>query len=210
MYCTKIWKIARNIVSLGYDDRRKVPWELKEEIWRSLKNAYKVPENVKDKAIKKANLAWKKSKIPLRQICDKCSSNAEMRNKKPGNVKKEDWDAFVVMMSKDEDYLVRARGKLARIQLKALHRMDRAGIATRRHEMEKESPTGSVTRAQVYVDTHVYQEIPEESLDPESYEAKSRQLVVISLGLVIYLVGFPSSVFCYPPMCHFCILCRER
>ncbi|KAI3982357.1 hypothetical protein MKX01_037890, partial [Papaver californicum] len=43
--------------------------------------------------------------------------------------------------------------------------------------MEKASPTGSVTRAHVYVATHVYQELPKESLDPESYEAKLRTLV---------------------------------
>ncbi|KAI3890108.1 hypothetical protein MKW92_016367, partial [Papaver armeniacum] len=54
------------------------------------------------------------------------------------------------------------------------------GIARRRHLMEQQSPTGSVSRSVVYLATHVYQEIPQEHLelmDPNCYEIKCREYV---------------------------------
>ncbi|KAI3984464.1 hypothetical protein MKX01_000127 [Papaver californicum] len=37
-YATKVGKISKSIVSPSYTNWRKVPWELKEEVWRAIKN----------------------------------------------------------------------------------------------------------------------------------------------------------------------------
>ncbi|KAI3956155.1 hypothetical protein MKW92_021564, partial [Papaver armeniacum] len=48
-FSSKIGAITRNVVSPHYEDWRIVPSVFKEEIWRSLKNEYRVPEIVKGK-----------------------------------------------------------------------------------------------------------------------------------------------------------------
>ncbi|RZC47235.1 hypothetical protein C5167_040199 [Papaver somniferum] len=142
MYATKMGKITRNLVPPSIKSWKQVPLPLKEEIWRSLSNAYMVPEYVKAKALKMANMLWKNAKTKLRAMCDDCSSVVEMRKRIPKNLKKEDWDAFVDIVSKGEDKEVRERMKRARSKLKAAHSTGRRGIAQRRHEMEQASPTG--------------------------------------------------------------------
>ncbi|RZC59738.1 hypothetical protein C5167_007043 [Papaver somniferum] len=126
------------------------------------------------------NLLWKNAKTKLRAMCDDCSSVAEMRKRIPKNLKKEDWDDFVDIVSKGEDKEVRERMKRARSKLKAAHSTGRRGIAQRRHEMEQASPTGKVLRVDLYLATHVYQEMSEEDrlhFDPLSYEVTSRDYV---------------------------------
>lgn len=73
--------IAKSIVSPSYVTWRKVPPELKEEVWRAIKNVYKVPEFFKDKAIKMANKAWRNGKTPLRRMCD--TAGAALAEKNP-------------------------------------------------------------------------------------------------------------------------------
>ncbi|RZC78368.1 hypothetical protein C5167_002555 [Papaver somniferum] len=179
-YATKLGKITRNLVPPSIKSWKQVPLPLKEEIWRSLSNAYMVPEYVKAKALKMANLLWKNAKTKLRAMCDDCSSVAEMRKRIPKNLKKEDWDAFVDIVSKGEDKEVRERMKRARSKIKAAHSTGRRGIAQRRHEMEQASPTGKVLRVDLYLATHVYQEMSEEdrlNFDLLSYEVTSRDYV---------------------------------
>lgn len=107
---------------------------MKESIWKSITNDYMVPEVMKAKVLKRAHKAWKNSKTPVRLICDKYSTVAEMKNNRPGNVRKEDWELFVDMVSKDEDRVLRDKMKRARKELKALHSTGRDGIASRREE----------------------------------------------------------------------------
>ncbi|XP_026428585.1 uncharacterized protein LOC113324480 [Papaver somniferum] len=156
-----------------------------------------VPEYLKAKALKMANLLWKNAKTKLRAMCDDCSSVAEMRKRIPKNLKKEDWDAFVDIVSKGEDKEVRERMKRARSKLKAAHSTGRRGIAQRRHEMEQESPTSKVLRVDLYLATHVYQEMSEEDrlhFDPLSYEVTSRDYVVLGRDGRGVVRGFGGGV----------------
>ncbi|XP_026418767.1 uncharacterized protein LOC113314165 isoform X2 [Papaver somniferum] len=197
MYATKMGKITRNLVPPSIKSWKQVPLPLKEEIWRSLSNAYMVPEYVKAKALKMANMLWKNAKTKLRAMCDDCSSVVEMRKRIPKNLKKEDWDAFVDIVSKGEDKEVRERMKRARSKLKAAHSTGRRGIAQRRHEMEQASPTGKVLRVDLYLATHVYQEMSEEDrlhFDPLSYEVTSRDYVVLGRDGRGVVRGFGGGV----------------
>ncbi|RZC47106.1 hypothetical protein C5167_040058 [Papaver somniferum] len=176
-YATKLGKITINLVPPSIKSWKQVPLPLKEEIWRSLSNAYMVPEYLKAKALKMTNMLWKNAKTKLRAMCDDCSSVAEMRKRIPKNLKKEDWDAFVDIVSKGEDKEVRERMKRARSKIKAAHSTGRRAIAKRRHEMEQASPTGKVLRVDLYLATHVYQEMSEEDRLNVSYEVTSRDYV---------------------------------
>ncbi|XP_026381069.1 uncharacterized protein LOC113275733 isoform X1 [Papaver somniferum] len=178
-FSTKLGKITRNLASPGYITWKDVLLPVKESIWKSITNDYMVPQVLKDKVLKRAHKAWKNSKTPLRLICDKYTTVAEMKNNRPGNVRKEDWEKFVDMVNKDEDRVIREKMKRARKELKALHSIGRVGIASRREEMEKQNPIVQVTRVDLYLVTHVYQEVPEEdlaNLDPLSYEKTVREL----------------------------------
>ncbi|RZC65075.1 hypothetical protein C5167_008775 [Papaver somniferum] len=180
-YSTKVGVNAKSIVSPSYETWRKVPPELKEEVWRAIKNVYNVPEFFKDKAIKMANKSWRNGKTPLRKVCDDVGATVSgKKSKRPRNQKKEDWEAFVDMVNKDSDKVVRVRGRTARKAVKALHSTGRDGIAQCRHIMEQQSPTGTVSRSVVFVATHVYQELPEEDLeqfDPNDYEEEVKELL---------------------------------
>lgn len=191
-YSTKVGNIVRSEISPAFDDWRNVPWEQKELAWKSLKNFYRVPEFIKDKFLKMCNSSWKNRKRDLRKVCDKYPTVAERKNNNPGDVKKEHWEAFVDMHNTDKDKKLRVIGKTSRKQLKALHSTGRDGIARRRDVMEEQSPTGSVTRSEVYLATHVYQEIPEDQLnqlDPNDYEFTCRKYVVsVDFSLVFDLL----------------------
>ncbi|KAI3904223.1 hypothetical protein MKW92_040868, partial [Papaver armeniacum] len=172
-YATRVGTIARNIFPPHHEDWRDVPWVLKEEIWRAIKNEYRVPAIIKSKAIRMANKSWKNKKITLRKWCDQFNTVAERKNNRPNGVKREDWEKFVDLHNSEVDQILREIGKESRKLLKALHTTGRECIARRRHVMEQQSPTGSVSRFVVYLATHVYKEIPQEALelmDPNCYE----------------------------------------
>lgn len=65
-YASILGVIDRSVVSPHYEDWRIVTSEYKEEIWRSLKNEYKVPEIIKVKALRMENKSWKNRKTKLR------------------------------------------------------------------------------------------------------------------------------------------------
>ncbi|XP_026429997.1 uncharacterized protein LOC113326492 [Papaver somniferum] len=164
-YATTVGTIARNIVPPCIEDWRSVPCGLKEEIWRVIKNEYKVPEVIKCKALRMENKSWKNIKTILKKWCDRFSTVAERKNNRPQGVKSDDWEKFVKMHDSEEDQKLREIGKESKKLLKVLHTTGRDGIARRRHIMEQQSPTGSVSRTVVYLATNVYQEIPQEALD---------------------------------------------
>ncbi|KAI3955688.1 hypothetical protein MKW98_006048, partial [Papaver atlanticum] len=179
-YATRVGTISRSIVPPCFEDWRSVPCVLKEEIWRAIKNEYKVPEIIKCNALRMANKSWKNKKTTLRKWCDQFSTVAERKNNRPQGVKREDWEKFVKMHDSEEDQKLREIGKESRKLLKVLHTTGRDGIARRPHIMEQQSPTGSVSRTVVYLATHVYQEIPQEELDvmdPDCYDVKCREYV---------------------------------
>lgn len=149
-FSTKLGKITRNLASPGYITWKDVLLPVKESIWKSITNDYMVPQVLKDKVLKRAHKAWKNSKTPLRLICDKYTTVAEMKNNRPGNVRKEDWEKFVDMVNKDEDRVIREKMKRARKELKALHSIGRVGIASRREEMEKQNPIVQKTVRELY------------------------------------------------------------
>ncbi|KAI3984463.1 hypothetical protein MKX01_000126, partial [Papaver californicum] len=127
-----------------------------------------------------ANKSWRNEKTNLRLLCDGSTTIAERKNKRPANQKKEDWEALVDVVSDDKDKTIRLRRKRARKEVKALHSTGRHGIVRRRHVMEQQSPTGSVSGSVVFLDTHVYQELPEEQpaqLGPDDYEARCKRYV---------------------------------
>ncbi|XP_026386170.1 uncharacterized protein LOC113281597 [Papaver somniferum] len=126
------------------------------------------------------NKSWKNRKTKLRRWCDKFDTVAAKKNNRPTSVRREDWERFVDLCITDKDKKLREIGKESRKLLKDLHTTGRDGIARRRHVMEQQSPTGTVSRSVVYLATHVYQEIPQEHLDlmdPNCYEIKCREYV---------------------------------
>ncbi|KAI3951927.1 hypothetical protein MKW98_012132, partial [Papaver atlanticum] len=179
-YATRVGAIARSIVPLCIEDWRSVNWVLKEEIWRAIKNEYRVPKVIKSKALRMANKSWNNMKTILRKWCDQFNTVAERLNNRPQGVKREDCEKFVKLHNSKADQKLREIGKESRKLLKALHTTGRDDIARRQHVMEQQSPTGSVTRTVVYLVTHVYQDIPEEQLelmDPYFYEINCREYV---------------------------------
>lgn len=205
---TRCGKIARSTVPPHYATWKQVPLIYKDEVWKCLKNEFVLPEALKAKALFKANIAWKRSKGVLRLLCDGCDL-AAMRKIIPKYIKEEDWELFIMMVSNEADWIPRVRGQEARAAVKALHTTGRAGIARRRHEMEQASPTGMVTRTELFLATHVYQEIPEEdlmNLDPQSYEVTSRNLIVSFPFLFINITSWVSFLSAYV---WFLLYCAE-
>ncbi|KAJ6807042.1 uncharacterized protein M6B38_273440 [Iris pallida] len=120
-FSSAVGMIAKAHCPPGIEDWRRVPKNIKEDIWKSVKNEYQVPEIYKDKILKKANSAWRNWKRELRKICDRVETVAERKSIVVEAIKKEDWEAFVDLHSTNEDQARRDSGRNARKKVKILH-----------------------------------------------------------------------------------------
>ncbi|KAI3916514.1 hypothetical protein MKW92_007585 [Papaver armeniacum] len=165
-FATDIGKIVRAFCRPAIESWRKVPDSMKENIWINIIARYVVPEIYKPNVLARASKSYKTWKSQLRGEMDKHETIAEKKNNMPWRLisNREDWESFVDFCNTDEDKKRRAAGRKARENLEFLHSCGRKGIYRKLYELEKESPTGEVNRAAIFVDTHVSKNIN----DPES------------------------------------------
>ncbi|RZC63076.1 hypothetical protein C5167_024822 [Papaver somniferum] len=166
VFATDIGRIVRVHCPPAIESWTKVPNSMKENIWKDIVMKYVVPEIYKPSVLLRANKAYKNWKRQLRVELDKHETIAERKRNMPKRMikKREDWESFVDFCNTDEDRKRRAIGKKAREGLEFLHSCGRKGIHRKIYDLEKESPTGEVTRAAIFLDTHISKKIN----DPES------------------------------------------
>ncbi|KAI3863350.1 hypothetical protein MKX03_023290 [Papaver bracteatum] len=166
VFATDIGRIVRAHCRPAIESWTKVPNSVKDNIWKDIVIKYVVPEIYKPNVLLRANKAYKNWKRQLRVEMDKHETIAERKINMPKRMikKREDWESFVDFCNTDEDRKRRAIGKKAREGLEFLHSCGRKGIHRKIYELEKESPTGEVSRAAIFLDTH----IPKNVNDPES------------------------------------------
>ncbi|RZC55867.1 hypothetical protein C5167_014730 [Papaver somniferum] len=166
VFATDIGRIVRAHCPPAIESWTKVPNSMKDNIWRDIVIKYVVPEIYKPNVLLRANKAYKTWKRQLRVELDKHETTAERKINMPKRLikKREDWESFVDFCNTDEDRKRRAIGKKAREGLEFLHSCGRKGIHRKIYDLEKESPTGEVSRAAIFLDTH----IPKNINDPES------------------------------------------
>ncbi|KAI3957988.1 hypothetical protein MKW98_020630 [Papaver atlanticum] len=166
VFATDIGRIVRLHCPPAIESWTKVPHSIKDNIWKDIVIKYVVPEIYKPNVLLRANKAYKNWKRQLRVELDKHDTVAERKINMPKRLIKnrEDWESFVDFCNTDEDKKRRAIGKKAREGLEFLHSCGRKGIHRKIYDLEKESPTGEVTRAAIFLDTH----IPKNINDPES------------------------------------------
>ncbi|KAI3915758.1 hypothetical protein MKW92_033187 [Papaver armeniacum] len=166
VFATDIGRIVRAHCRPAIESWTKVPNSIKDDIWKDIVIKYVVPEIYKPNVLLRANKAYKNWKRQLRVEMDKHDTIAERKRNMPKRMIKnrEDWESFVDFCNTDEDRKRRAIGKKAREGLEFLHSCGRKGIHRKIYELEKESPTGEVTRAAIFLDTHISKQIN----DPES------------------------------------------
>ncbi|KAI3974182.1 hypothetical protein MKX01_033433, partial [Papaver californicum] len=87
---------------------------------------------------------------------DKHETIAEKKRNMPERLitNREDWERFVGFCNTEEDRKRRTSGKKAREAVQFLPSCGRRGIFWKIYDVEKESPTGEVDRAVVFVETH--------------------------------------------------------
>ncbi|XP_026388851.1 uncharacterized protein LOC113283731 [Papaver somniferum] len=176
-FATDIGKIVRAFCRPAIESWRKVPDSMKENIWINIIARYVVPEIYKPNVLSRASKSYKTWKSQLRVEMDKHETVAEKQINMPWRLisNREDWESFVDFCNTDEDKKHRAAGRKARENLEFLHSCGRKGIYRKLYELEKESPTGEVNRAAIFVDTHVSKNIN----DPESSSISDIKLRLI-------------------------------
>ncbi|KAI3957989.1 hypothetical protein MKW98_020631 [Papaver atlanticum] len=176
-FATDIGKIVRACCRPAIESWRKVPNSMKENIWINIIARYVVPEIYKPNVLSRASKSYKTWKSQLRVEMDKHETIAEKKINMPWRLisNREDWESFVDFCNTDEDKKRRAAGRKARENLEFLHSCGRKGIYRKLYELEKESPTGEVNRAAIFVDTHVSKNIN----DPESSSISDIKLRLI-------------------------------
>ncbi|KAI3916508.1 hypothetical protein MKW92_007579 [Papaver armeniacum] len=134
-----------------------VPDSIKENIWKDIVVKYVVPEIYKPYILSRANKSWKNWKHYLRLKMDKYETIAEKKKNMPRRLirNREHWESFVDFCNTDEDRKLRAIGKKSIQANEFTHSCGRRGIYRKIYDLEKESPTGEVSRAAIFVDTHV-------------------------------------------------------
>ncbi|XP_026388858.1 uncharacterized protein LOC113283735 [Papaver somniferum] len=133
-----------------------VPDSIKENIWKDIVVKYVVPEIYKPYILSRANKSWKNWKHYLRLKMDKYETIAEKKKNIPLRLirNREDWESFVDFCNTDEDRKLRAIGKKSIQAIEFTHSCGRRGIYRKIYDLEKENPTGEVSRAAIFVDTH--------------------------------------------------------
>ncbi|XP_026457050.1 uncharacterized protein LOC113357805 [Papaver somniferum] len=176
-FATDIGKIVRAFCRPAIESWRKVPDSMKENIWINIIARYVVPEIYKPNVLSRASKSYKTWKSQLRVEMDKHETIDEKKMNMPWRLisNREDWVSFVDFCNTDEDKKRRAAGRKARENLEFLHSCGRKGIYRKLYELEKESPTGEVNRAAIFVDTHVSKNIN----DPESSSISDIKLRLI-------------------------------
>ncbi|KAI3894773.1 hypothetical protein MKW92_030760 [Papaver armeniacum] len=180
-FANAIGKIVRARCPPAIDDWRMVPEIMKEDIWKNLVADYVIPQVSKPNILSRARISWKNWKSHLRVEMDKHETVAEKKRNMPERLitNREDWERFVDFCNTEEDRKCRAIGKKSREALQFLHSTGRTGIFRKKYDMEKESPTGEVNRAVLFVETHVTKTLnnPESSSISDVKLRKIKELV---------------------------------
>ncbi|KAI3855190.1 hypothetical protein MKW92_037926 [Papaver armeniacum] len=180
-FANAIGKIVRARCPPAIDDWRIVPEIMKEDIWKNLVAEYVIPQVYKPNILSRARISWKNWKSQLRVEMDKHETVVEKKINMPIRLitNREDWERFVDFCNTEEDRKRRAIGKKSREALQFLHSTGRTGLFRKIYNMEKESPTGEVDRAVVFVETHVTKTLnnPESSSISDVKLRKIKELV---------------------------------
>ncbi|XP_026423140.1 uncharacterized protein LOC113319057 isoform X2 [Papaver somniferum] len=180
-FANAIGKIVRARCPPAIDDWRMVPEIMKDDIWKNLVADYVIPQVSKPNILSRARISWKNWKSQLRVEMDKHETVAEKKRNMPERLitNREDWEHFVDFCNTEEDRKRRTIGKKSREALQFLHSTGRTGLFRKKYDMEKESPTGEVNRAVLFVETHVTKTLnnPESSSISDVKLRKMKELV---------------------------------
>ncbi|KAI3957984.1 hypothetical protein MKW98_020626 [Papaver atlanticum] len=196
-FATYIGKIVRACCRPAIESWTRVPNSVKDTIWKNVINMYAVPEIYKPNVLSRAGMSWRNWKHNLRLELDEQKTIAERKKYIPCRLitKREDWESFVDFCNTDEDRKRRAAGKKACEAVELIQKCGRTGIYRKIYEMEKESPTGEVNRAAIFVDTHVSKTVndPKMRLVKELVEANPDGQNDIDHDAVALVYGRDSS-----------------
>ncbi|KAI3915755.1 hypothetical protein MKW92_033184 [Papaver armeniacum] len=196
-FATYVGKIVRACCRPAIESWRKVPNSVKDNIWKNVIHMYAVPEIYKPNVLSRAGMSWRNWKHNLRLELDEQKTVAERKKSIPWRLitKREDWESFVDFCNTDEDRKRRAAGKNACKAVELIQSCGRTGIYRKIYEMEKESPTGEVNRAAIFVDTHVSKTVndPKMRLVKELVEANPDGQNDIDHDAVALVYGRDSS-----------------
>ncbi|RZC63078.1 hypothetical protein C5167_024827 [Papaver somniferum] len=196
-FATYIGKIVRACCRPAIVSWTKVPNSVKDTIWKNVIHMYAVPEIYKPNVLSRAGMSWRNWKHNLRLELDEQKTIAERKKNIPWRLitKREDWESFVDFCNTDEDRKRRAAGKKACEAVELIQKCGRTGIYRKIYEMEKESPTGEVNRAAIFVDTHVSKTVndPKMKLVKELVEANPDGQKDIDHDAVALVYGRDSS-----------------
>ncbi|KAI3916507.1 hypothetical protein MKW92_007578 [Papaver armeniacum] len=196
-FATYVGKIVRACCRPAIESWTRVPKSIKDTIWKNVIHMYAVPEIYKPNVLSRAGMSWRNWKHNLRLELDEQKTIAERKQNIPWRLitKREDWESFVDFCNTDEDRKRRAAGKKACKAVELIQSCGRTGIYRKIYEMEKESPTGEVNRAAIFVDTHVSKTVndPKMRLVKELVEANPDGQNDIDHDAVALVYGRDSS-----------------
>ncbi|KAF6165561.1 hypothetical protein GIB67_006451 [Kingdonia uniflora] len=118
-FSSKIGLAVRTHCSIFHKFWKNVSDDSKNTVWKTIKDEFNVPGNMKAKVLKRANKLWvENNSIPQKKYYDKYNTDGERKKIVPKGVKTKDWDKFVDLQRKPSVIARRKRGKNARKAMK--------------------------------------------------------------------------------------------
>ncbi|KAL5723295.1 hypothetical protein ACHQM5_006710 [Ranunculus cassubicifolius] len=134
------------MISILYDDYRKVPQEHKEYIWEVIKGKFSLDDERRDYVIKMVGKLWRTYKSRLRRQASECKK-AEVRKLKPEGSTQVEWDIFLKRRL-SKDFIMREKQDLP-------YTGSRMGYACLEEKLKEESvDPDSITRDDVWCAGH--------------------------------------------------------